>query len=97
MKDGYIRVASASFEVKLGNVKENAKQIIEQINIAKEKDIQILVFPELCLTGYTLQDIFFQARVLNEAKKQLIHIKEYAKYFNMLVVVGLPLEVKNKL
>ncbi len=97
MKDGYIRVASASYEVKLGNVKENAKQIIEQINIAKEKDIQILVFPELCLTGYTLQDIFFQARVLNEAKKQLIHIKEYAKYFNMLVVVGLPLEVKNKL
>ena len=41
MKDGYIRVASASFEVKLGNVKENAKQIIEQINIAKEKDIQM--------------------------------------------------------
>lgn len=97
MKDGFIRVASASFEVKLGNVQENAHQITEQIKIAHEKNTQILVFPELCLTGYTLQDIFFQARVLNEAREQLLMIKEYTKDLNMLIVIGLPLEVKNKI
>lgn len=97
MKDGFIRVASASFEVKLGNVKENADNIIKQIFQAKQNHTQILVFPELCLTGYTLQDLFFQARVLNEAKKQLIAIKEKTKDLNMIIVIGLPLEVKNKL
>jgi len=97
MKDGFLRVASASFEVKLGNVKENTKNIIEQIHMASKNYTQVLVFPELCLTGYTLQDLFFQARVLNEAKKQLLVIKEETKDLNMLVVVGLPLEVKNKL
>jgi len=97
MKDGFIRVASASFEVKLGNVEENTKNILKQITLAKENHAQILVFPELCLTGYTLQDLFFQARVLNEAKKQLLVIAQKTKDLNMLVVVGVPLEAKNKL
>ena len=97
MKDGFLRVASASFEVKLGNVKENTKNIIELIDTAKENHTQVLVFPELCMTGYTLQDLFFQARVLNEAKTQLNIIKEKTKDLNMVVAVGLPLEVKNKL
>lgn len=97
MKDNFLRVASASFEVKLGNVKENTKNIIEQIDIASKNHTQVLVFPELCLTGYTLQDLFFQARVLNEARKQLLVIKEKTKDLNMVVAVGLPLEVKNQL
>lgn len=97
MKDGFIRVASASFEVKLGQVEENAKNVIQQIKQAKENHAQVLVFPELCLTGYTLQDLFFQARVLNEAKKQLNNIVEITNHLNMVVVIGLPLEFKNKL
>lgn len=97
MKDGFIRVASASFEVKLGNVKANTNKIIELIDEAKNSHTQVLVFPELSLTGYTLQDLFFQARVLNEAKTQLNIIKEKTKDLNMVVAVGLPLEVKNKL
>lgn len=97
MKDGFIRVASGSFEVKLGNVKANANKIIELIDEAKNNNTQVLVFPELSLTGYTLQDLFFQARVLNEAKTQLNTIKENTKDLNMVVAIGLPLEVKNKL
>lgn len=97
MKNGYLRVASASFEVKLGNVKENTHHILEQMKIAKEHQTQVLVFPELCLTGYTLQDLFFQARVLNEAKKQLRYITKHTEGMNMVVVVGLPLEYNNQL
>lgn len=97
MRDGYIRVASASFEITLANVKKNTEKIIKLIYEAKENHTQILVFPELCLTGYTLQDLFFQSRVLNEARNQLIKIAEATKSLNMMVVVGLPLEVKNKL
>lgn len=97
MKDGFIRTASASFEVKLGNVKANVNKILELINEAKDNKAQVLVFPELSLTGYTLQDLFFQARVLNEAKVQLNVIKQHTKDLNMIVAVGLPLEVKNKL
>ncbi len=97
MKDGYLRVASASFEVALANVKKNSQEIIKLINEAHNNKAQILVFPELCLTGYTLQDLFFQSRVLNEAKIQLIHIAKKTKDLNMVVVIGLPIEVKNKL
>jgi NAD+ synthase (glutamine-hydrolysing) len=97
MKDGYIRCASASFEVKLANVKSNSKKIIEMIHEADQNNTQVLVFPELCLTGYTLQDLFFQSRVLNEAKNALIDICEETIDLNMVVVVSLPLEVKNKL
>lgn len=97
MKDGFIRVAGGSFEVKLGNVKANTSNILEMIKEAKNNNTQVLVFPELTLTGYTLQDLFFQARILNEAKEQLEVIKQYTKDINMVVAVGLPLEVKNKL
>lgn len=97
MKDGFIRVASGSFEVKLGNVKENTNKIIELIDQAHKNHVQVLVFPELSLTGYTLQDLFFQAKVLNDTKYHLNQIKEKTKDLNMVVAIGLPLEVKNKL
>lgn len=97
MKDGFLRVACASFEVKIASVESNSNNVIKLIDEANNHNTQLLVFPELTLTGYSLQDLFFQARVLNEAKKQIIRIKEYSKDKNMVIVVGMPLEVKNKL
>ena len=56
MKDGFIRVGCANFEVSLGQVQHNAQQIISYVKEANEKHIKILVFRELCLTGYTIED-----------------------------------------
>ena len=66
MKDGFIRVAAGSFKVSIANVKKNAQEIIRLSKEANANHTQVLVLNELCLTGYTIEDLFFQKRVLNE-------------------------------
>ncbi len=97
MKDGFVRVGCASFEVKLGQVKENAKQIIEYVKKANDVHCQTLVFPELCLSGYTIEDLFYQKRVLNEVYAQLEEITIQSEDLDVLFVVGAPLVHMNKL
>ena len=84
MKDGFIRVGCANFEVSLGQVQHNAQRIISYVKEANEKHIKILVFPELCLTGYTIEDLFYQKRVLNEVNKQITTICEQTKDLDIL-------------
>lgn len=74
MKDGFVRVGCASFDIQLGQVKENAKHIVEYAQKAVQEHVKVLLFPELCLTGYTIEDLFFQKRVLNEINKQIDYI-----------------------
>ena len=74
MKDGYIRVAAGSFETSIANVKNNSENICNLINEAYHNDARVLVLPELCLTGYTCEDLFNQDRLLmrlNSNCKQL--------------------------
>lgn len=97
MKDGFIRVGCASFVTALTNVEENAKNIIEYINKASEENVHVLTFPELCLTGYTIEDLLYQKRVLNEVYNQIDVIVESTKDKNMVVVFGAPLTHYNKL
>ena len=74
MKDGYIRVASASIDTLIGNVKHNANEIKKVLKETREKKAQVVVFPELVLSGYTLEDLFLQNRLLNECLVQLEEI-----------------------
>ena len=97
MKDGFLRVGCASFHVKLADVDYNANQIIDYMNKAQKENIQVLTLPELCLTGYTIEDLFYQKRVLNEVHKQINLIVEKTYKKNMLVVFGAPLVHMNKL
>lgn len=97
MKDGFIRVGCGSFEVQLGNVKENADKIVKYAEMAYQAGIKILVFPELCLTGYTIEDLFYQKRVLNEVHSQLEYILDQTCDYDMMIVVGAPLVHMNKL
>ena len=97
MQDGFVRVGCASFEVQLGNVKENAKHIIEYVKKANDENVKVLVFPELCLTGYTIEDLFYQKRVLNEVNQQIDVILNETYELDMLFVIGAPLIHMNKL
>ena len=67
------------------------------IDEAQEKGAKILVFPELCITGYTCGDLFYQELLLREAKKELLAIAKYTERKDCLVFVGLPLEHQGKL
>ncbi len=68
---GYFRVSAVSPELRVANVHFNVEQILQSLKLLDEKSVQIAVFPELCLTGYTCGDLFFQENLLAEVKKGL--------------------------
>ena len=74
MKYGFVKVAAAIPAVKVADCKFNAQQIDTQIAIADGKGVQIIVFPELCITGYTCADLFGQTLLLEEAEIALMQI-----------------------
>ena len=96
-KFGFVRVASAIPSVKVGNCAYNTAKIIEQINEAEEKNANIIVFPELCITGYTCGDLFFNQALRSEAKNSLDKVTAATKDKNIIAIVGLPYEHKSKL
>ena len=94
---GYIKAAACSFDVCLGNPYENAKKIIENINIASSKNVNLLVFPELCITGYTCADMFLRSELIKASIKALNLILEKTKGIDMLICIGMPIENDGKL
>jgi len=90
VKDGFIRVAAANTEIRVADPIFNAEKIMETIALAKEKDVKILVFPELSLSAYTCGDLFLQDELLISCEKALMKITEACLYSDMLIFVGLP-------
>ncbi len=97
MLDGYIRVACASFETRIADVIYNSQEIKKRIDITRQENAKIVVFPELCLSGYTIEDLFLQNRLLNECLNQLEEIVKYTQGYQQIVVVGLPFFYQNSL
>lgn len=97
MKDGFIKVAAATPEIKVADCKHNAKQIISLAKELAKKDVKLAVFPELCITGYTCQDLFYQTTLLDGAKNALVTILEELSALDMITVVGLPMQYDSKL
>ena len=92
-----VRVACATNEIKVANPSFNVKEICKIIDSIKNEDIDILVFPELSLTGYTCGDLFYQHTLLNETLKALNELVQYTKNINTLLFVGAPLLFQYKL
>jgi len=97
MKDGFIRVAAATPEIKVADCDYNADRIIELARQAAADDASIIVFPELCITGYTCGDLFLQKTLLDGAKKALVKIINETSELDALIIIGLPYEVNGKL
>ena len=89
----FIRVAAAVPAVSVGNVTENVKNIVEMAREAAKKRPQIIVFPELSLTGYTCGDLFFQKTLLDAALEGLRTLCEFSRETEAVLAVGLPLSV----
>lgn len=88
---GFVKIACISPDVRVGNCAYNAEQIVAQAKIAYEKGVKIALFPELCLTGYTCGDLFFQATLRNAALNALKTVCEQLSSFDMICIVGLPI------
>ena len=97
MRHGFIKVAAVTPKIKVADPVYNAGVICERLAEACEKGAKLIVFPELCLTGYTCGDLFLQPLLLEEAKRQLLKVAEATVGKEALVLVGLPLEYGGKL
>jgi len=97
MRYGYVRAAAATPELRVADCAFNGRVIIDMMKEAAWAGAEILAFPELCITGYTCGDLFFQESLLAEAKKALDRIAEASVGLNLLVVAGLPYSYKGKL
>lgn len=97
MRQGFIKVAALTPKVTVADTQTNRKEICRLMDEAEAKGAKILVFPELCITGYTCGDLFYQQVLLREAKKELLAIAKYTQRKDYLAFVGLPLEYNGKL
>ncbi len=97
MRYGFVKVAAATPKVEVANPKHNRKQITKLIDMAKEQNVEVLVFPELCITGYTCGDLFLQEALISSSKEELMKIVDYTKNSDMVIAVGMPFTNKNKL
>ena len=97
MHDGFLRVASATPTIQVANCPYNAQQIIAVAKQAAEKQVSAIVFPELCLTGYTCGDLFFQQTLLTSALNGLETILKELKQEDIICIVGLPIRVETNL
>ena len=96
-KYGYVRIAASVPELKVANVDFNTEEIIKEINILSKKGVQIVTFPELCLTGYTCGDLFSQEKLIDKALEGLKNIVDATKGLNIISIVGLPVVCDNQL
>ncbi|MBI2287669.1 MAG: NAD(+) synthase [Chloroflexi bacterium] len=94
---GFLRVGVAVPELKVADVDFNVTTIREGIRKARDEGVQVLTFPEMALTGYTLGDLLQHQALLSKAKQGLGDILEETAGNNMIVVVGLPLSVDEKI
>lgn len=93
MEYGFIKVATAIPSVKVGDVKFNTRQIESQIALAEGQGVEIIVFPELCITGYTCQDLFLQQMLLESAETAMMMLLDFTRQLDIISIVGLPVVV----
>ena len=97
MKYGFIKVAAAVPAVKVGDVVYNVQQIESLIAQAEGKGVEVMVFPELCLTGYTCQDLFREQLLLDKAEEGLLMLLDFTRKLDVISIVGLPVVINGLL
>lgn len=97
MNYGYVKVAAAVPRVKVADCKFNAAQIEKEIIIADGKGVQIIIFPELSITGYTCADLFGQQLLLEGAEMGLMQVLNSTRQLDIISIVGMPVAVNGAL
>ncbi len=97
MKDGFIKVAAITPKILVADPIWNGEEICKRMDEAIAQKAKILVFPELCMTGYTCQDLFYQRTLLEKTKESFLKVVAHTKDKDAIVYVGLPLELQGKL
>ena len=97
MRDGFVKIAAGTPEVRVADCAYNGEQCIKLIREAQAQGVKVLCLPELCLTGYTCGDLFLQDALLRGAEEALRAVLEATHEVDMLIALGLPLRYRGKL
>ena len=97
MKHGFVKVAAATPDIRVADVEYNTEQICRLIDETAEEEAKVVVFPELCITGYTCGDLFTQDLLLENAKKGLQKIATHTGNKDGIFFIGMPLAVDGEL
>ena len=97
MKNGYIKTAAATPYITVADCNANGSEIIRLIHEMEKEHVKVMTFPELCITGYTCQDLFLQRRLLDSAWETLLKITKETADVDALVFVGVPFRNHGKL
>lgn len=93
----FMKVGAACPVIKVADITFNVEEIKKCIISAEKEDIKVLVFPELSITSYSCSDLFYQERLLTEAKRAITDLCSFSKNYDLLFMVGAPLEYKDSL
>ena len=93
MQNGFITVAAAIPQVKVADCIYNTQQIESMIAQAEGKGVEVIVFPELCITGYTCQDLFRQRALLEQTETAVMMLLDFTRKLDVITIVGLPVIV----
>ncbi len=96
-KFGYFRAATASPKVRVASAHHNVQRIISLVHRACREGVELVLFPELSITGYTCGDLFGQSTLLNGAQDALSTLLEQTQQLNIVSVVGMPILNKGRL
>jgi NAD+ synthase (glutamine-hydrolysing) len=97
MRDGLVRVAAASPQIKVADCDYNVIQIEKTLIEAENQGVHLLVLPELCLTGYTCGDLFLSRVLLQAAEQAITHLISFSENLDLIFTVGLPVAVQGQL
>ena len=97
MRDGFIKLAAATPDIRVADTEYNTENVIRMIQEAAGNGAKIIVFPELCLTAYTCSDLFMQKPLLEGALRGLERIRTASAELDITALVGLPLSVGDML
>ena len=93
MNYGYIKVASAIPSVKVGDCHYNLQEIEQTIIRAEGQHVEVIVFPELSITGYTCQDLFRQQLLLDASEQAIVMLLDFTRQLDIISIVGVPVQV----
>ena len=96
MRDGFVKVGCATPKLRVADVGFNAAEVLRLMVEAEKQGVKILVFPELCLTGYTAGDLFYHGALLQAAERALGGILQATERVEMLAFIGLPFSYGGK-
>ena len=97
MRHGFVKVAAVTPKIKVADTSYNGELIRKLMKKTAKAGAKVVVFPELCITGYTCSDLFWQEKLLTSALDELVKIADCSQNIDGIFFVGLPLEINGKL